>query len=805
LRALLLGATAFSLFFGLFFSRSLLRGNYIAPSDSLDFGLAAFLSGQHLWTDGMFSGYPVAADPQALLWYPVFQIVRVAGLGWNLFMILPYIIAGTAMFLLIRRMTGSALAGLFGGLVFAYSGTLLAHISHFNQIHAAAWMALVVYGLLLVREGRQEGVLVASAAFALMILAGHPQVVVYTAYVAGAVVLVWAWTDRRTPRWSALRWSAAALSLGIGLAAIMLLPASELADLSRRADARWDVFISKPLPPRQLLSLALPFSFGGFWTASGDYVEYLGESSPGEMTGYIGLLPLSLALTAPFVLVRHRREARLWVALALIAGLLALGDATPLARLFYEAPGYSGFRVPARHLFVVAFCLSVAAGLAFAELITERRNSWFVSHCVLVTVAPLVLLGCVFLIQTPAARRLLASNTSYQWWSIPWPAALAATFIAATFLANRLRHFAPPIVFSGLLITLHVVDMSVFHYMLPGYRLQYAEVPQSRVEPDARIARLGDELRRTGGRALAVDGSKSRFLLPNLPRAWGVRAAGGTSPLALARYSDILGMGGPGDVYPDVLLQPHRGLDLLGVRYALVPERWPVVDALDREAGRWTRHDRLQQGSDDPDTAYLLFRNTQALPLAWTVAEAIVASAPSTLRAVRTGLLPDGRPFDPSETALVEETLGGAVETRLDRSARRVTATAADGGQGRYAVTCEASCLLVLNEVFYPWRRGSIDGVPARLHRADYVLTAVVIPAGTHVVEIWLSPVSVWIGMAAATLCGVGWLVLAWQTWGARRAWRPGSRLPGPPAPVRGASASPTTPSPGTSRTAPPV
>src|SRR5258706_13267741 len=57
----------YSVFYAAFFLQGFLSGNYIAPSDSLDFGVADFLSSPALWTEGMWSGYPVAADPQALI------------------------------------------------------------------------------------------------------------------------------------------------------------------------------------------------------------------------------------------------------------------------------------------------------------------------------------------------------------------------------------------------------------------------------------------------------------------------------------------------------------------------------------------------------------------------------------------------------------------------------------------------------------------------------------------------------------------------------------------------------------------
>jgi len=159
---------SYGIFFTLFFLKSLLTGNFIAPSDSLDFGVAAYLSSPSLWTQGMYSGYPIAADPQSLTWYPVLHLLRGLGLGWNGFLISAYVIASTTAFLFVRRLTTSTAAGVFSGFVYGFSGVILGHIGHFNQIHAAAWVPLALYGFHLIREGEyRPGGLVAAAAFAL--------------------------------------------------------------------------------------------------------------------------------------------------------------------------------------------------------------------------------------------------------------------------------------------------------------------------------------------------------------------------------------------------------------------------------------------------------------------------------------------------------------------------------------------------------------------------------------------------------------------------------------------------------------
>ena len=56
LGALLTSVLVYGVFYAAYFFRCLSSGEDIAPSDSLDFGLAAFLSRQTLWSDWMYSG-----------------------------------------------------------------------------------------------------------------------------------------------------------------------------------------------------------------------------------------------------------------------------------------------------------------------------------------------------------------------------------------------------------------------------------------------------------------------------------------------------------------------------------------------------------------------------------------------------------------------------------------------------------------------------------------------------------------------------------------------------------------------------
>jgi hypothetical protein len=756
-RAFVLALGAYALFYTAFFLRSLLTGNLIAPSDSLDFGVAAYLSSPALWTEGMYSGYPIAADPQSLTWYPVLHLFRAFRLDWNGFLISAFVIASATSFLFVRRVTGSTLAGVFSGFVYGFSAVMLGHIGHFNQIHAAAWVPLALYGFQVIRHGEgPRGGLVAAGAMAMMWLAGHPQVPVYTAYLSGALVAGGLLIDRppRALAFARLGWSAFGVLAGLAIAAVAILPMVELGELSRRAESNWELYTSKALPPWQLLGIALPFAFGGMWSNGEMPVPYFGLGGPAENTGYVGLLPLVLAVAAPFVLQTHRREARLWMAVTIVAVLLCLGAATPLGRLFFYAPGYASFRVPARHLFVVSICLAGLSGLGFAEL-TRTRDGWgrlaLSIGAVLVVVS---LLLTAFVLLTPEVRGLVSDDGVYRTWVVQWPVVLGGLLLSCAFIGIALG--ARPAALTScalLLIGVQVLDLTMVHYRMPGQRLEYADIERSEASPQPRVAALRDELRRSGRRALASDGSRNPFLLPNLTRPWGVPSATGTGSLGIERYVDVMGMGGPGDVYPETMSAAHQGADLMSVGYALVPSGSRVAEDMRQQAGRWSAVEDLQYYEHDPGTRYTLFRNERARPRAWCVPGVVHATPDEILAAIRIGHLPGGQGvFDPAQVALAEP--GVLPDWTRGSAGTPADVTVELEPQPRYLIRTATPCLLVMSEVFYPWWRASIDDRDADIVRVNHTMIGLPLPPGQHVVRLRITSTSVWLG-GGVTVAGL--------------------------------------------------
>ena len=106
-----------------------------------------------------------------------------------------------------------------------------------------------------------------------------------------------------------------------------------------------------------------------------------------------------------------------------------------------------------------------------------------------------------------------------------------------------------------------------------------------------------------------------------------------------------------------------------------------------------------------------VYENLRALPRAWFVAGAQRLEAAAALKAIRTGALPDGAPFDPAGTALVEteEALSAAAGIGKGADAEAVV-TRYEPQRIELRTRNAAAGFLVLSEVDYAGWTARVDG-----------------------------------------------------------------------------------------------
>jgi hypothetical protein len=492
------------------------------------------------------------------------------------------------------------------------------------------------------------------------------------------------------------------LVMGLVLAAVQLLPMSELLVRSTRGNAAGYGFAARfSWPPGYLLTLLVP-NFFGEPTETG----YWGDGIYDEFIFYVGILPLLLTFLG--LRLRHRLKPFL-VVLGLGALLLALGEYAGLHRLFYRfLPLFRLMRAPARAGFLFTLVAAAGTGLTITRLqqaSAEGRISllrplkW---RLVLGTVAggvALVVLGYVaFAIgrdTNPAVGRL--------WHQANQTALFVFMLLLAAALLIAWRDATTGNGYWVLALGLVLLDLWTFG----GGVIKVREVPESAYW---RIV------------AEAVTDPQAARVLPwglneaeqNGSMPYKLRSVFGYNPLIRQRYEEFI------TSRPD---PRARTYDLLNAGYLVTTG--------------------AMEFSEAPDAPQLLVENAgvhiyerpAALPKGWVTSQVEILEQERMLNRIHDPT------FDPLTMALVDP----ASATQASECIKgRDNASSGAGDEVqivRYeanhieAVVRGAGGLFIASELDYPGWRARLDGEPIKLLRADYLLRALCVPAGEHRID----------------------------------------------------------------------
>ena len=750
-RTALLGGALGLAVAAVFLAPSVLSGGVPARGDLADFfwpmkAYTAFrwTSGVPLWNPLSGCGEPWLAQLQTGALYPGDLPFLLPGIGGPLLGIALHLaIASSGMAAWLFGLGTSRGGALLGATVYAGGGAFLSLVLVYNNFETAAYLPwLFAAARHAAGAGSPAGL---AVAFALSFLGGEPSLAI-----AGATggVLLALFTRREEPAWRVdagrpLARLAGGLLLGAALAAAAAIPFFDYAASSGRlAGATRAEALARPIGASDLLDLVLPPT---------DALTRHPAPGRGGYLATLALSPLVLVLAAGAgagLAARPRLLLGLAV-LALLGLILALGARGGLLPILWDIGIARGVRFPARWFVLTQFAL---AGLAGAGLDGWRYGRLFawpkglepedgdrVSAPAGARLAPLLVLGAITfaLLGTglPAGRAtgtaaqatLFASAAggvllaSVRMAGRPGPAlsgAILAALVALPLLAATAGLFAParlgspPPVVAGLAGA-------------PGRFFPVAS-------DGATLAALARE---TGGEWGGVAAARARAALSgytNLPL--GLSSAASPSPIGNPWLRRLLGAALSGGNAETIL-------SLVDVRHIVSP--FPTTI-------RGARLERQGNGV----FLYGLARAEGRVFFARSAREADDDAAFHALAA------PD---FDPEAVVLLAPVAGPLPPARAGRSfsVARVVADAPE----LLTVDTEASeaGFLVLTRSHDRGWEARLDGTPVPLRRADLALSAVLLPAGAHRLELVYRPVAFRVGVAVslASLVVLAGLVLA--------------------------------------------
>ena len=359
-----------ALFFGLFSEAGVIASG--AGTDLTryfvycrEFGAAQMRQGHiPLWNPHLCGGTPFAGNWQSALFYPPNWIYLFLPLAWaiNFEVALHVFLTGYFMSLWAKRQGVHPLAQLLAGAMTMFGATYYLHVyaGHLSLLDACAWVPLLLLSLEeITKRPAAKWALVGALAFAMEILAGHPQTV-FNSLVAAVIYLPFLlWKAPRRGR--AIAWIAGAFVGGITLSSVQLGAGfAAAAEGVRQGAIPYPFAISFSFIPRNLKMLLVPGFYGDL-----THVQYWGGWFLWEVAAYWGVAGLALAA---YGLWRgeNRPAIRDWALVALLLFIVALGGQTPVFHFLYaHIPGFDRFRGPGRLLYEVGLfgTLIAAAGL----------------------------------------------------------------------------------------------------------------------------------------------------------------------------------------------------------------------------------------------------------------------------------------------------------------------------------------------------------------------------------------------------------------------------------------------------------
>jgi hypothetical protein len=315
---------------------------------------------------------------------------------YSLTLLAAFFLSGLAAYALVRRLTGSTVAGLLAGVIFAFSPHRFDHFDHL-ELQFAFWIPLAALAWHRATEGgRTRDYLLVGLSITGQVLSSIYHGVFLLTWIA---VVSAVWFLRRPA--SALRPGVLMLAPPLLALALYSVPYLEVRD--RVGERRAADIAALSAKPADFLSAPRSNVLYGWTSSIGTHERYL-------FPGLVAVGLVAIGLWPPFDRTRIAHLVGLLLALDLTLGFNGV-----LYRLLYEwVLPFRGLRVPARADILVLLGTAVFAGYGFARL--RRRLTGRFAGAVLA--AALLAGASVECFTRPGLKGVLRAS--------PWYDALAA-------------------------------------------------------------------------------------------------------------------------------------------------------------------------------------------------------------------------------------------------------------------------------------------------------------------------------------------------------------------------------------------
>ena len=574
----------FAVFFVMFFHKGIITGTFYTIGDQFVYlhplrreAWKLIREGAlPLWTPYIFSGYPLFAESQIGLTYPLtWGYIFLSG-PWaeQINVLAPFLLAPIFTYLFVRALGKSRPAGIIAGLCFGYGGFMASWTTNGLITNAVMWLPLMLIAILKAPQKRFiPCLLAATAAYLMSVLNGTGQGFLLVGIIASAYAVYLSVIETIKSYGSSFRpsmvdmlkcWKPFAVACGgivlsAGIAAFQIFETWRAKTLS----------IRNVLDPERFneMSYSPGHALAAFLAPIYNYIE----TTPfvPSIAAVFALIGAAIALNKP----KRYPQIVFWVAVAAVSGLLMMGSSTPLYGLVYYIPIVNAFRGAARHSFEWTFALGILAAYGWDATanylkpkLDNTRAYWTftVSVSILVVTA---MVGFLWAKNTPirdvfSDGHVSAREAQYLIWKALFTSlACVGILLYMRIAPGKLRAIGLCLwIFVACFVEPYINQTRWWgKYTLTADRM-------TRISPTARwLQQYSPEENRIYTRVRLLDGQIDPEYLdidaPNQPVLAGLQNVAGYEPLVLQRYSSALG---------DV------GMDGVTVRETVIPSESPL-------------------------------------------------------------------------------------------------------------------------------------------------------------------------------------------------------------------------------------
>lgn len=737
--------------------------------------------GQEGWSDSPLLGLPAGAS--ALNWSNFW--IRYLPLRFfaNTFHALSLFAGSIALGIYLFRKNLSLGAVLVAALAAFWVGTnfTLIYAGHIRKFSIVFLFCATLVCLDRLFESRRWGWgAVAGALLGIMFLEQQDVALFFGLFAGAYALFLLARSGERVPGFLRLL-PVAVIALMICLGSVVSAYRQNVAGIASMEQSRaekWEFCTQWSQPPDEAIDFVAPGYTG--WRSgepTGPYWGRMGRSAGWEQTRqgfmnfrlestYLGLIPILLAVFALFASrsSSHRPVILFWGGAALVSLLLAFGKYTPLYALFWQLPVINNIRNPNKFIQIFQVAVAILAAFGFDALLKDKvsaRKFFWVSTGVF----GVLILWAIGATAGQAAQaadfsrqgwpsevaRVIAANQTAALWHATLMAGVGIVLFAMSRYPGLQRHQQRLVM---ALVALLVVDAAWLS------RRYVQTLPKGYIEENAVTRYLKNEIGHQRVAMVTQENFYNLWLTYLLPYH-GIPHFNFTQmPRMASDYQQFLSA---------LQRNPLRMWQLSGVGFLLGPANL----AGQLPPGSYETALRFDvmvgpKGSlsvqESPQGQHAVFKSLLPAPRF-----ALIAGAERTANGAALARMasPEWTPLNqillPEDSSLDPSTGTGSVG-ELEVMEQR------DGYAKLRIITDEKSYLRVAGKFDNGWK-ASIDGSPADLGRADFLMQAVPVPAGSSEVELTYAPAgqAPWAAYAGFGLSALAVLSLVFPLRGLKR------------------------------------